>query len=292
MNIDERMRVEDVWNFSKARHLIYIRRTAGEPAKNWTDDPIFQRFRFCNVYRELDAVTDWLRVHWREPHADEPDLWHAFAVARHVNHIPTLEAFGGVPLPWDADKFIDIMEGRQKRGEKAFGAAYMIGARSGVPGGKAKYLANDVLTPLWKGREKVRPQAGDSLTGWHMALGLWHGLGSFMAAQIVADTKHAGVLLHAKDWNTFCASGPGSQRGMNRVMSLPRDKSWKEDEFRLRVCELQDALEPMFLSMGWPAPDAQDVQNVLCEFDKYERTRLSEGKPKQLFRSGIYAEAG
>jgi len=113
-----------------------------------------------------------------------------------------------------------------------------------------------------------------------------------MAAQIVADTKHAGVLLHAKDWNTFCASGPGSQRGMNRVMSLPRDKSWKEDEFRLRVCELQDALAPMFLSMGWPAPDAQDVQNVLCEFDKYERTRLSEGKPKQLFRNGIFAEAG
>jgi hypothetical protein len=29
---------------------------------------------------------------------------------------------------------------------------------------------------------------------------------------------------------------------------------------------------------------AQDLQNCLCEFDKFERARLGEGKPKRKFR--------
>lgn len=28
---------------------------------------------------------------------------------------------------------------------------------------------------------------------------------------------------------------------------------------------------------------AQDIQNCLCEFDKYERVRLGEGAPKQRY---------
>jgi len=28
------------------------------------------------------------------------------------------------------------------------------------------------------------------------------------------------------------------------------------------------------------------VEHTLCEFDKYERARLGEGKPKEIFRNG------
>jgi hypothetical protein len=28
---------------------------------------------------------------------------------------------------------------------------------------------------------------------------------------------------------------------------------------------------------------AQDLQNCLCEFDKYERARLGQGVPKQIY---------
>ena len=64
----------------------------------------------------------------------------------------------------------------------------------------------------------------------------------------------------------------------------PRRSGWKEDEFRLWVNELREALMPRFLEMGWETPHAQDIQNCLCEWDKYERARLGEGRPKQLFR--------
>jgi hypothetical protein len=282
------MRVEDMWRFVSERHRIYLKRSTGAPPASWTDDPILQRFRFCNMYRELDTVTDWLRRNWREPNADHPDLWHAFVVARHVNNVPMLEALGGATLPWDPDKFISIGRTRKAAGERVWSAAYIIGTRT--PGDKCVYIADNVLTPMWEKRDKIRPQLGDTLTGWHMALGLWFGMASFMAAQVIADIKHVGVLECAKDWSTFCASGPGSRRGLNRVMGSPIGTPWQEDTFRLRLLELRQHLLPHFADEGWDLPDAQDVQNMLCEFDKYERTRLGEGKPKQLFRHGIYTD--
>ena len=36
-----------------------------------------------------------------------------------------------------------------------------------------------------------------------------------------------------------------------------------------------------------PEPHAQDVQNMLCEYDKLQRVRLGEGRPKQLFPGAI-----
>ena len=279
------MRVEDIWVFAQKRHYIYLRRTAGAPPETWTDDPILKTYRFCNMYRELDTVTDWLRVHWREPHADHPDLWHAFVVARHINNVPMLTALGGITLPWDPGHFIDVGMARKQAGERVWSAAYIIGTRT--PGDKCIYIADNVLTPMWRQRDVIRPQPGDTLTSWHMQLGLWFGMASFMAAQVIADIKHATpALKNAGDWHTFCASGPGSRRGLNRIFERDKNAPWREDDFRLKLLSLRQELAPMFAASGWAIPDAQDVQNMLCEFDKYERTRLGEGKPKQLFRGG------
>lgn len=278
-----------MWRFAEKRHTIYLRRRDNIPRESWTDDPILRSYRFCNVYRELDTVTDWLRCNWREPNADNPDLWFAFVVARHMNNVPMLTALGGVPLPWDPAHFLAVAEQRKQEGKKVFSGAYMI-STNGIPAkSKPEYLVEYVFDPMWKGRDKIRPQPGDTLTGWHMALGLWHGLGSFLSAQVIADIKHVQPLSEAQDWLTFCASGPGSRRGLNRVLGRPLNQNWIEDEFRFRVNDVQDALRLHFLGEGWVPPDAQDTQNILCEFDKYERTRLGEGRPKQLFRGGPHA---
>lgn len=240
------------------------------------------------MYRELDTVTDWLRREWREPHADDPDLWHAFVVARHMNTIDMLAALGGPLLPWDARRFCSVVRERQRAGERVFSAAYMIGTRTS--GSKADYLAERVFTPLWEARERVRPLPGDTLNAFHMSLCLFYGLASFMSAQVVADIKYTEPLRSATDWHTFAASGPGSRRGMSRLLGLGPLRSGPEDDWRLALARVRAALLPRFEALGWEPPHAQDVQNLLCEWDKYERARLGEGRPKQLLRSGA-AEA-
>jgi hypothetical protein len=34
---------------------------------------------------------------------------------------------------------------------------------------------------------------------------------------------------------------------------------------------------------NWPHWEMREVEHTLCEFDKYERARLGEGRPKQLY---------
>jgi hypothetical protein len=274
--------IDQFFAFALERYRIRLKRVAGEP-KPWTDDPILLRYRFCNVYREHDTVTDWIRVHWREPQAENPDLWFALAVARLINWPDTLQEIG-FPVPWKPARFLKVMAKRQLLGVKVYSAAYMIRSDKDYQGvSKAIYQAESTFNPLWRARKILRPQPGVTLDEYHTLIGQQYGMGSFMAAQVVADLKYVEPLRSARDWETFAASGPGSRRGLNRVLGRPKDQPWSEHEWRLGLGELRGQLLPLFRKAKMPKPHAQDIQNCCCEFDKYERVRLGEGRPRSTY---------
>lgn len=262
------------------RHTIYTRKLNGDE-KPWTKDPILQRYRFCNVYRELDTVTMWITKHWRQPNQLDPDLWFAMAVARQVNLPATLEAIG-YPTPWNAKEFIRVMKDRKAKGEQLYNGAYMISTH-GVKMEKAEYLANCVLTPMWTNRFKIRPKRGELLSDLHSRLIAQRDLASFMSGQIIADLKYAKPYRDAKDWWTFAVSGPGSRRGLNRVIGWSVGNPWKELDWYQKIIELKEVVDPKIKKAKMPSLHAQDLQNCLCEFDKYERVRLGEGRPKSTY---------
>jgi hypothetical protein len=101
-----------------------------------------------------------------------------------------------------------------------------------------------------------------------------------MTGQVVADLKYAEgcVLRKASDWDTWALSGPGSRRGLNRLLSKPKDTPWKETVWHERLLELQAELRKDGIGIH-----AQDVQNNLCEFDKYLRVLHNEGRPRSLY---------
>jgi DNA polymerase I-like protein with 3'-5' exonuclease and polymerase domains len=274
--------VERMLAFAAKREAIRLRREAGASAP-WTDDEILAEWSFCNVHREHDRVTAWVRKHWREPHADDLDLFFAMAVARFVNWPDSLEAIG-YPVPWNAEAFKNALREKQARGEKVFGAAYIIPA-SHDGSSTIDYVAS-ILDELWSRREELRPRAGQTLEGCHNRLTSVSGVGSFIGAQILADTKQC-QLKDAPDWWTFAASGPGSQRGLNRLLGRPAGKGndWNEREWRQTLAQLQELITPALERLGIGRLCGQDVQNICCcEFDKYERARLGEGKPKRRYK--------
>ena len=103
-----------------------------------TDDPILRQYRFCNVYREHDRVTVWIRQNIREPYAEHPTLWFMLAVARYINWPPALQDLldaadeGAWPSSDDftPEKMTRVLEARRARGEKTETGDYMIRAAS------------------------------------------------------------------------------------------------------------------------------------------------------------------
>ena len=50
---------EYYWYFASERQAAFQRRVAGAPGP-WTDDRILQEYKFCNVFRASDRVSQYM----------------------------------------------------------------------------------------------------------------------------------------------------------------------------------------------------------------------------------------
>lgn len=260
------------------RERIRLRRAAGV-TKPWTTDPILQRYRFCNVHRNDDTVTQWIHNHWSQAqHVQRPYHWFAMAVARFVNWPETLARMP-YPVPWSRKNFLKALREQAKHG-KVFTGAYMIRASAADPGkGKAEYLADKVLGPAWKKRDTI---VAGNMREFAEQLQRFHDFGSFMTGQVIADAKQYGPWRLMPDYREWAISGPGSRRGLNRVLGREIDQPWKEKDWLWWLQNVSHTVGPL-IGKHDIYLDNQDLQNCLCEFDKYERVRLGQGRPRSLF---------
>jgi 5-hmdU DNA kinase-like protein len=181
--VNQQERTQLFADFVNERERIRVKKEDGEP-RPWTDDNILDVYRFCNVRREDDRVTRWIKHNWRDPFFDHPNLTLAMALARFVNWPPTLEEVG-FPHEWQPVRVEKLLKARRARGEQVWNAAYMI-STCGQRMDKAEHVVG-VLNRVAMG--PARPLGGDTLEGAWSRLRKINGLGSFLAAQIVADLK-------------------------------------------------------------------------------------------------------
>lgn len=264
-----------------AREDIRLRRAAGEPPP-WTDDPVLARYRFCNVRREDDRVTAWVRREVRERFAGNPNLWFMLLLCRLVNWPPTLnELIAGGAWPerdWNPAAFTEVLEARKLAGEKVWTGAYIIKSESspGARSSKADYVAR-TLTGAWEARAAVEVAFSLGLAATHAELLKLRGLGPFLAYQAVVDMRFTSLLSGALDLR-WASAGPGTLRGLNRLHGRTLNYPTRQ----------RDALIEMrakypYLRRAVPGTDFSDVPNALCETDKMLRALNGEGAPKALY---------
>lgn len=272
--------IEELLYWIHERQSIFLAKEAKLP-RPWTDDPIIGTYRFCNVYREQDAVSRWLRTEWYEKRfGNDPAVLFAATVARLFNSPKTLEAVEPFVLPFKPVALARAAHKMAQRGERVFNPAYIV-STNGVSGDKVDYLMERVLAPMWAERRRLMLGPADSLRGVAELLRSFNGMAGFMAGQVVADVKYCPALRDAKDWWTFAFSGPGSRRGMNRILGNDPDKAWKEEVWHAKLMELRDRVNERLDDLMEPL-HAQDLQNCLCEFDKFRRAKEG-GRPKQIY---------
>ncbi len=327
-----------LWEWINERHAIYIRkelRAGADPADLWvpqdadleeadpnhfaarvdgplTDDPVLQQYRFCNVFRELDRVTQWIHRNIQVPFANHEHLWVMLAIARYINWPPTLQFLmnrGEVKCDFNAwpkgdelphfqftpEGLGDALDFWSGTGAKVYTGAYMIRAESNPNAEwyswtKQQYIARIVIGRLWEDRDvlsRALNVPGQTIQNVHgfLTAKRYIGWGPFMAYQVCVDLRHSRYLRDAPDINEWAALGPGSRRGLNRLAGRPVDFNLPQqrglEEMR-SIWEQQEAYRAPWV----PPIELSDIQNSLCEVDKLLRARSGEGRPRAMYVPG------
>jgi hypothetical protein len=253
------------------RYSILLRRRAGVPAP-WSADPIFNSVRFCNVHREDDAVTQWVRKNWNK---GDDGGWR-FVLARMLNWPESLAEIAHTD---DIPTMRRILRARRGAGKKIFTSAYTI-STCGQKMDKLDYVL-DMAAALEDDMESWHHY--NSLQDAYTHLMKTKGIGSFLAAQVVADMKntYGHPLTSAPDWWEFSAPGPGSLRGLSWFFTgEPTGVTPVGYALALTVCRKEvDYLIPEYV----PRISNQDFQNCLCEFSKYCKVKYLNGHVRNKY---------
>jgi hypothetical protein len=246
------------------------------------------QIRFCNVHRENDKVTIALRKSWMKPEDNRDDLPLIGVLARRLNTVAAFENIPEYPEVYTANELYAILKkateanGGTIINTQAYKIAGLMGNYEGSPDGLRSYpwalsKLTEKTAQKWLGAARQR---FSTLEEAHKILMELPSIGSFMSAQVVADLKHTKYLADAKDWWTWAAIGPGSQRGLNWYFDGDEKGNTTQHNFLDRLHQMEYEVTPL-VSKDIPRISAQDWQNICCEFDKYNRFYNIDNTGKQ-----------
>ena len=216
-------------------------------------------------------------------------------IARLINWPPTLQALLDndiipcAPKNFDADMFEHTLERIKNDGKKVYSGAYMLYPTKMEPGGKksravAKYIIGSVIENA-ENIQKTLCGSNDnrSIENFVSELSKSFGVSTFIAGQVAADLTYApGHLDNAIDLYTYAPIGPGSSRGLNYLFNRNKPSAtWQQSSFNDRLILINSVIKS---DLQISDMTLHDVQNCLCEFSKYCRTVLGEGKPKTTYQ--------
>lgn len=299
------MDIEPLIYFMHERQTIFLKKRAGAKWP-WTNDPILREYRFCNVFREQDTVTEWIENNIRLPYADHEHLWFMLCIARQINWPETLQELIYSPDAWPSDerfcpeRMTCVLDSRKASGDKVYTGAYMIRAESDpkkewYKWTKQRYMAEIVLGRVWEKRQEFEAQFNPflpsrpgtehqpALQDIHEWLMQFHGWGPFMSYEVVTDLRHTRYLDNAPDIMTWANAGPGAFRGLNRLIGSPKDAPMSQAVACHHMRELLAAMTEEFPS--WEL-EMRDIEHCLCEVDKYLRVKRGEGRPRAKYVLG------
>lgn len=245
------------------------------------DDPIIAVNRFCNINREHDAVTKWIRVNVREKYANCFREWMVvqLLVARIWNHPPTLRAI--MPVGKFADEqqeTLKILANLRASGEKVMRGAYMMPVHGSAGAGRS---ADEYYMQAVAQAYKVRWDRMTTLGEVAEGLMKLTGIGEFLANQVCADLRHCRYWRSTPDRSTFVLCGPGTRRGIDRydlgdIKPVPsRLGLGPQRNFVNRLLAIrQNLLDDYFFNTTFYDPN--NLANCFCEWDKYERVLWGE----------------
>ena len=281
------------WVYAAERQQIYWRRLNGQPPP-WTDDPVLVNYRFTNVYRAADRVSQHLINQVQAGDWNWTDTFVRTLLFKCFNRIETWqEIVSGLGQPDRHNLFdnrLDRILARRARQGPIYNPAYIMPPPRHYPGPKwQRHLG--LIRDMVRADVARQVQSAGRLEAAFEALRSWPSIGNFLAYQWLIDLNYSSHLDF--DENEFVVAGPGARRGLNKCFQP--DPSWTEADLIGWTADRQEAeftaRQLDWTNLGGRRLQLVDIQNIFCEVDKYTRltrpdlAHLAPGRrPKQRYR--------
>ena len=274
------------WQFTAERQRVYEKRVAGEPGP-WTEDRILREYKFCNVFRAADRVSQALikEVIYVDDTTAAEDLAFQIVLFRTFSNIATWRSLvahlGRKPIVDDlrGDALENALDAVRASNGRLYTGAFILCATDAY-GRRVKHLNHvELFRDMFVNQElQRRILQAPSLRQLYDDLHEFPLMGDFMSYQIAVDLNYSELTDFSE--NDFTQPGPGALRGIKKVFEHTGDYSpsdvihWMVDRQEEEFASRGLAFNGLF---GRPL-QAIDVQNLFCETDKYCREALPDLK--------------
>nr|BDT35132.1 putative DNA base hypermodification protein [Myxococcus sp. MH1] len=271
------------WRFAAERQEIFFRRLSGAPPP-WTEDSILRSFRFTNVYRAADRVSQYLirRVIYQGPQKEE-EVFFRILLFKLFNRIETWELLENQlgPLTWehfDFEKADAVLGTAIKGGGRLYSAAYIMPSpQFGAPRKHTNHL--ELLRRIMMDRAPQKVASARTLREVFELLRSFPSLGDFLAFQFTIDLNYSELIQFEE--SEFVVAGPGARSGIAKCFSSTGGADEAEVIHAMANMAAQEfgQLGLHFRDLWGRQLQPIDCQNLFCEVDKYSRVRHPEATP-------------
>ena len=285
------------WQFAAERQVIFFNKIKKLPSP-WTKDPILEKYKFTNVYRASDRISQYLikKIIYTGDQSPQ-EIFFRVMLFKTFNKIETWELLTknleSVSYSEYSFKAYDKILGESMRdGKRIYSGAYIMTSGKSSFGYSRKYQNHLKLIELMM-KEDVPNRIVElkTMKGLFELLRSYPTIGDFLAYQYATDINYSKLINFSE--NEFVMPGPGARDGIHKcfsdlgglnevdIIQFMADRQF--DEF--------NRLGIDFLTL-WGRPlKLIDCQNLFCEVGKCarvahpEETGISKRKRiKQTYR--------
>ena len=208
------------WRFAAERQKIFFKRL-NKNKSPYTNDPILLKFKFTNVYRVLDKVTQYLIkniINNGDPSTDE--TFFRILLFKTFNRIDTWELLTKKLknisyANYNFNRYNKILSNEMNNNRKIYSPAYIMASGKNFFGFERKHSNHLKLIELLMNDDvPKRIENSKSMMEAFNILKLYPTIGDFLAYQYVIDINYSNITNFSE--MEFVVPGPGAKNGIKK----------------------------------------------------------------------------
>lgn len=265
------------WKFAVERQEIFFRRLYNKNFP-WTEDEVLNEFKFTNVYRATDRVSQYLIKNVIYGGDQNPiEVLFRILIFKTFNKIETWENLkqqtGTITYKnYNYELFDKVLSDMKKSGLSIYSGAYIMASAGSAYGYSLKHQNHlKLIEEIMHSGLPQKISNLKSLESLYDHLLSYPSIGPFLAYQYAIDINYSNLTDFSE--MDFVKAGPGARDGIQKCFSDLGEYS-EEDIIRMTTeqqCEEFARLNLSFKTLWGRRLQLIDCQNLFCEVDKYLR---------------------